>query len=77
MPPGIDVGAATRACGPEWMRGGEDTGRGLRRATMHAGGPDHWERGKCLGAKVSGGGTMINEERHGEEHAPLKIFVRG
>jgi hypothetical protein len=40
MPPGTDVGAATRARGPEWRRGGEDTCRGMRRARMHAGGPD-------------------------------------
>ena len=38
MPPGTDVGAATRARGPEWRRGGEDICRGMRRARMHAGG---------------------------------------
>ena len=66
MPPGTDVGAVTRARGPEWMRGGEDTCRGMRRARMHAGGPDRWERGKCLGAKVSGGeNAWIMKERHG------------
>ena len=38
MPPGTDVGAATRARGPEWRRGGEDTCRGMGRARTHAGG---------------------------------------
>jgi hypothetical protein len=66
MPPGTDVGAATRARGPEWRRGGEDTCRGMRRARMHAGGSDRWKRGKCLGAKVSSGeNAWIMEERHG------------
>ena len=65
MPPGTDVGAATRARGPEWRRGGEDICRVMRRARMHAGGSDRWKRGKCLGAKVSGGGALINEEQQG------------
>ena len=69
MPPVTDVGAATRARGPEWRRGGEDTCRVMRRARIHAGGPDRWERGKCFGAKVSGEGTWIHEERHGGKRA--------
>ena len=41
-----DGGHRRRRRGPEGRRGGEATCAGMRRARMHAGAPDRWERGK-------------------------------